>query len=98
MPADQKVYSLHPYRDAGGKWRWSLKARNGRIVADGSEAYSSRSAVVASLKRICAARLVVAGSDVDHHYAQSAQPDVCGVSGTSGPAEEPAPNWRAARR
>ena len=30
------------YRDAGGLWRWRLRARNGRIVADSAEGYASR--------------------------------------------------------
>jgi uncharacterized protein YegP (UPF0339 family) len=30
------------YRDAGGQWRWRLRARNGRIVADSAEGYASR--------------------------------------------------------
>ena len=30
------------YRDHGGDWRWRLKAGNGKIVADSSEAYSSK--------------------------------------------------------
>lgn len=30
------------YRDAGGEWRWRLRAVNGRIVADSAEGYASR--------------------------------------------------------
>lgn len=33
------------YRDAGGQFRWRLRARNGRIIADGSEGYSDRRGV-----------------------------------------------------
>lgn len=29
------------YQDAGGEWRWRLKARNGEIVAQG-EGYKTR--------------------------------------------------------
>lgn len=30
---------FHIYQDARGEWRWHLKARNGRIVADSGEGY-----------------------------------------------------------
>ena len=33
------------YEDSAGEWRWRMVASNGRIVADGGEGYSSRSAV-----------------------------------------------------
>ena len=29
------------YQDRRGEWRWSLKAKNGRIVADGAEGYKT---------------------------------------------------------
>ena len=28
------------YKDAGGRWRWRLKAANGRIVADSAYSYA----------------------------------------------------------
>jgi uncharacterized protein YegP (UPF0339 family) len=30
------------FRDRGGKWRWRLRHRNGNIIADSSQGYSSR--------------------------------------------------------
>lgn len=30
------------YRDVVGGWRWRLRARNGRIVADSAESYVRR--------------------------------------------------------
>jgi len=33
------------YYQADDGWRWRLKARNGKTVADGAEAYSSEAAV-----------------------------------------------------
>lgn len=30
------------YKDKGGDWRWRLRARNGRIVADSAEGYASK--------------------------------------------------------
>jgi uncharacterized protein YegP (UPF0339 family) len=38
------------YMDAQGEWRWTLKARNGNIIADGAEGYSSKGGVVRALK------------------------------------------------
>ena len=31
---------IEKYQDAGGEWRWRLKAGNGRIVADSAEGYT----------------------------------------------------------
>lgn len=41
------------YRDAAGEFRWRLKARNGRVVADGGEGYKRKSALYKALFRIC---------------------------------------------
>lgn len=30
------------FRDLDGEWRWHLKAKNGRIVADSSEGYKTK--------------------------------------------------------
>jgi uncharacterized protein YegP (UPF0339 family) len=30
------------YRDAGGQWRWRLRARNGEVVAESGEGYVRR--------------------------------------------------------
>ncbi|MDP4024422.1 DUF1508 domain-containing protein [Methylobacterium sp. NEAU 140] len=30
------------YRDAGGQWRWRLRARNGEVVAESGEGYARR--------------------------------------------------------
>lgn len=30
------------YKDTRGEWRWRLRARNGRIVADSAEGYASK--------------------------------------------------------
>ncbi len=37
-----KTPRIHIYQDTAGKWRWSLKARNNRIIADSGEGYSER--------------------------------------------------------
>jgi uncharacterized protein YegP (UPF0339 family) len=40
------------WQDAKGEWRWTLRARNGRIVADSSEGYHSRRSCVAMCVKI----------------------------------------------
>ena len=48
--------AFHVYKDDEGEWRWNLKAKNGRIVADSGEGYREKHAclhaieVVKSLK------------------------------------------------
>ena len=34
--------TFHLYRDKRGEFRWRLRARNGRIIADGSEGYAQK--------------------------------------------------------
>lgn len=34
------------YKDRKGEWRWHLKARNGRIVAESGEGYRQRQSAV----------------------------------------------------
>lgn len=40
------------YQDRRGGWRWRLRHRNGNIIGDSGEAYSSRSAVHDAIKSI----------------------------------------------
>ena len=40
------------YKDRAGEWRWRLKARNGRIVADSGEGYKTRAGVLAAVDRV----------------------------------------------
>ena len=55
------------YEDGGGKWRWRMVHRNGNIIADSAEGYSSRLAAVDGLDAVRAlaptARLDVEGRD-----------------------------------
>ena len=48
-------YQRMIYRDAVGEWRWRLRARNGRIVADSGEGYTRRAAAAAAFEKIAAA-------------------------------------------
>ena len=34
-----KLLTVNFYRDAHKQWRWNLKAKNGRIIADSGEGY-----------------------------------------------------------
>lgn len=34
--------TLNYYTDAGGDWRWRLKAANGRVIATSGESYSAK--------------------------------------------------------
>lgn len=57
--ADAPVLDVTPsafevYEDNAGEWRWRLRHRNGNIIADSGEGYSSRSAAedgIDSVKR-----------------------------------------------
>ena len=40
VQASKATFEL--YEDAGGQWRWRLRHRNGNIIADGAEGYSSK--------------------------------------------------------
>jgi uncharacterized protein YegP (UPF0339 family) len=40
------------YQDRAGSWRWRLRARNNRIIADGAEAYSERRKAVDAVQRL----------------------------------------------
>jgi len=40
------------YEDTAGKWRWRLRHRNGRIIADGGQGFPKRSAAVESIERV----------------------------------------------
>ena len=36
------VTKFQPYKDRKGEYRWRLRARNGEIIADSNEGYSSK--------------------------------------------------------
>ncbi|TKX56921.1 DUF1508 domain-containing protein [Halorubrum sp. SS7] len=40
------------YEDAGGKWRWRLRHRNGNVLADSGEGYAARSNAVEAVTRV----------------------------------------------
>ena len=40
------------FRDASDEWRWHLRHRNGRILADGGEGYSSRNGAIEGINSV----------------------------------------------
>ncbi|WP_096389598.1 DUF1508 domain-containing protein [Halopenitus persicus] len=46
--------SFDVYHDAADEWRWRLRHRNGNIIADSSEGYSSRDSVEDAVGRVAA--------------------------------------------
>lgn len=40
------------YRDKAGEWRWRLRAKNGRIVADSGEGYKRKTTMLKTLTNI----------------------------------------------
>jgi uncharacterized protein len=40
------------YRDRAGEWRWRLVHRNGNIIADGGEGYSSKQNAIKGLRSV----------------------------------------------
>lgn len=40
------------YKDRAGRWRWRLKSKNGRVIADSGQGYASEAATRAAWWRI----------------------------------------------
>jgi uncharacterized protein len=40
------------YKDAKGEWRWRLRAKNGEIIADSGEGYTSKANCEAAIKLV----------------------------------------------
>lgn len=40
------------YKDKAGEWRWRLRAKNGRIVADSGEGYKRKTTMLKTLTNI----------------------------------------------
>lgn len=40
------------YQDGSGEWRWRIKARNGQVLGDSGEGYSSRAKAVEAVDRL----------------------------------------------
>jgi uncharacterized protein len=48
------------YKDSAGEWRWTLRARNGRKVADGAEGYKRQKSITDMLAKINPAFPIIA--------------------------------------
>lgn len=49
------------YRDRRGEWRWQLRTRNGRTIADSAEGYDRKEGckrAIAAVKKCAVARVV----------------------------------------
>jgi uncharacterized protein YegP (UPF0339 family) len=44
--------TFHIYRDSKREYRWRLKAKNGKILADSGEGYKSRMAILHAINII----------------------------------------------
>lgn len=49
MALEIETFYIYKARDG---WRWHLKARNGRIIAEGGEAYTRRQEAIDGLFRV----------------------------------------------
>jgi uncharacterized protein YegP (UPF0339 family) len=45
-------YTLHVFEDKRGDWRWRIVHRNGQVVADSGEGYSTRSNAIRAARRL----------------------------------------------
>ena len=75
MSDDHEDYlaAFEVYIDDGGEWRWRLLARNGRIIADSAEGYSSE---MAALNGVDTVRSVARDARIDMERADGeAVPD-----------------------
>lgn len=52
-----KVHYVIVYRRQSGDWYWRARARNGRILADGSEGYKRLGACLAAMQGVTNASL-----------------------------------------
>jgi len=52
--ADERDWlaTFEVYTDDAGEWRWRLLARNGKIIADSAEGYSSKISALNSLDTV----------------------------------------------
>ncbi len=46
----KRVFQL--YKQMDGQWRWRLKSRNGKLIANGGEAFKSLRGVLSSIKGV----------------------------------------------
>ena len=46
------MWKFEVYADAGGSYRWRLKAANGQIVASSGESFSSKANAVAAAENV----------------------------------------------
>jgi uncharacterized protein YegP (UPF0339 family) len=57
-------YEFTIYRDAGGGFRWRLRAGNNKIVADSGESYVDRRGARRAAERV---RQAIGGAEITEH-------------------------------
>lgn len=45
-------FKIEVYRDADKQWRWRMKSKNGKIVAEGGEGYKRKPTMLKTLNKI----------------------------------------------
>ncbi len=51
---------LEVYKDKRGEWRWRVKTRNGKLVAEGGEGYKNKKSMVRNLVKFFAGATLAA--------------------------------------
>jgi uncharacterized protein YegP (UPF0339 family) len=60
--------SIEIYMDRRNQWRWSLRSRNGHVIADGGEGYSTKSNARRAARRVGGALILARVVDVTRTY------------------------------
>lgn len=54
---------LHIYKDVHGEWRWTIRASNGKIVADSAESYKRKRSCLAMAIKLSGHPLTIVDDD-----------------------------------
>lgn len=60
--------TIEIYMDRRLQWRWSLRAKNGNVIADGSQCYSTQSNARRAARRVGGALILARVVDVTRPY------------------------------
>jgi uncharacterized protein YegP (UPF0339 family) len=58
------INSVSIYCGLRGEWRWTARARNGRIIGASSEGYRDRTRAIQNLHAVTGIRVTVARSEI----------------------------------
>jgi amphi-Trp domain-containing protein len=79
------------YEDSAGEYRWRLRHRNGNIIADGSEGYTSKSAAEGGIESV---KTNAPGAYLDDQSTDEPIPDVGGSNAVFELYRDSADEWR----